>query len=388
MNAPALHEDEVAAPVPEPGRAPGSAIAGATHAVAAGAPNNFDVIRMIAATGVLVSHSFPLHSNRPDPLQLVMHGIPIGEIAVNVFFVVSGYLVCQSWTSDPTLWRFLVRRALRLCPALYAAIVISAFVAGPLLTSLPQAQYWRSPLTWENLRGFGIFGVRGSLPGVFEHSFYPFAFNGPLWTIRIEAACYLILAACGLVGMLRSRLFTVVIAVAFTLGYLGMLGDPPRYQAILILNMDMLSLFRLAALFFAGAAFFMCRALVPRLPLLALLVLPGLVAVSATPFFPLAFQVAFPYAVLCLALTPTRWLSQYGRLGDYSYGMYLFAWPVQQTVMQAGGGQFSLLSYIAVCFAITFTLSFASWHLLEKYALSKKPRSRGGTAGELPSLGA
>lgn len=348
--------------------------------------NNFDLVRMLAASAVLVSHSYPIWGRRPDPLQLVMNGVPIGEIAVSVFFVISGYLVCQSWVFDPHPLRYLARRALRLLPALYVTLLVSTFVAGPLLTSLPARDYWASPMTWDYLRGFGVFWLQGSLPGVFADSFYPLAFNGPLWTIRIEAACYIVLMGLGVLGVLRSRLFTVLAAAACIGTYLAIHARAGTFQAVSILYMDALSLSRLAALFFSGAALYQCRDLVPRLPWVAVLVLGLLMAIASSPYYPLAFHLAFPYAILCLALTPLPVLSRFGRFGDFSYGTYLFAWPVQQAVMSAWGHALPLWGYIAVSLAITVALAAASWHLIEKRALARKPRARGLPSAQAPAL--
>lgn len=338
--------------------------------------NNFDFIRFVAALSVLVSHSYPIWGGVHDPLQPLMNGFTIGEVAVSVFFVVSGYLVAQSWGSDPNIFRFLARRLLRLCPALYTLILISTFVAGPLLTSLPLHDYLASSMTWNYLKGFGLLWVQGQLPGVFEASFYPLAFNGPLWTIPIETSCYLILLIGGILGFSRSPFTSLILGVGTAFLSVVVSADVDYYKNFHFVHMDVVSFLKLAALFFLSASIFHYRVYIPRLTGVAVAMLVVIFFSSGTRFFDLIFLIFFPYAILCLAFIPNKTISQFGKFGDYSYGMYLYAWPVQQAVMQFFGVGLSFFAYVLISALITLFFAYLSWHCVEKCALRLKPINR------------
>jgi peptidoglycan/LPS O-acetylase OafA/YrhL len=336
--------------------------------------NNFNLIRMLAAAAVIVSHSYPLRGEIWDPLQYVMNGVPLGQMAVDTFFVISGYLICQSWILDPNPVRFMERRALRLMPALAVVLLLSVFVIGPVFTTLPLADYFRSPVTWDYLRGLGVVWLAPSLPGVFPAGAYPFAFNGPLWTIRIEAACYLLLFIAGMAGVLRSRYLTLATFLVLTYFRFHLAHHPERYGHLIVLNMGVPVMVELASIFFAGATFFLWRDSIPMKPGLALVLGLSLVPLAYHPAFWYVFQFVFPYAVLCLALTPAGALSRYGAWGDFSYGTYLIGWPVQQALLNTAGASLPMVWYILSALAITIALSAILWHTVEKKALALKPR--------------
>ena len=109
-----------------------------------GSGNAFDFIRVVAALAVLYSHSFPLFG-LPEPSHA---GQTLGSLAVAIFFAVSGFLVCQSWLRDPDVYRFTLRRALRIMPGLIVAVAFTAFVAGALDTRLPLSEYFTARGTW------------------------------------------------------------------------------------------------------------------------------------------------------------------------------------------------------------------------------------------------
>ena len=140
-------------------------------------PNNFDFVRLVAASMVLYSHHFILAGRPPEP---TVFGITsFGHFAVIMFFSLSGYLVTQSWQSDPHIFRFAMRRILRIWPALTAVVAFCALILGPMVTSAPLPEYFESSGTWNyflNLTMTAVF----YLPGVFEHNFYAFSVNGSL----------------------------------------------------------------------------------------------------------------------------------------------------------------------------------------------------------------
>ncbi|MEO5852625.1 MAG: acyltransferase, partial [Nocardioides sp.] len=173
--------------------------------------NNFDILRLLAAWAVLVSHSFGL-LGEPEPLHQL--GSSLGAVGVLIFFAVSGLLIRRSWDYDPSPRDFWTKRALRLLPALAVVSLVTAFVLGPLVTTAGLGTYLGSWQTW-------VYPVRitllvpfgASLPGVFEDNLYAGAVNGPLWSLPVEVFAYLGLALLGMSRLLGRRWLLVGLSV-------------------------------------------------------------------------------------------------------------------------------------------------------------------------------
>lgn len=354
---------------------------------ATGRDNNFDVLRLLAATMVLVSHSF-LVSGATEP---AIGRWPLGTLGVEIFFAISGFLIMMSWSRRPGLRGFAVRRGLRIVPALVVAVVTCAFVLGPLVTRLSPSSYFRDAATpayvSDNLAAVGTGGaahrVDLELPGVFETS-PDTAVNRPLWTLPIEVQAYATVAALGVVGLLTG--FVGLAAAAFFLlsvapGAVGLplVGAPLEF----LRGADGLAA-HLLAVFFVSALFYRHRDRVPLRLDLALVAAVAAVAALGTPFERPVLVVAIPYLVLIAAYRSWGGLRALTRPGDVSYGIYLLAFPAQQTIFHLwGGGGPTPLELALSAFAISYLLALASWHGVEKRALHLKHRwtsPRGETA--------
>lgn len=168
-------------------------------------PNNFDFVRLVAASLVIWGHAYPLLD---EPGLPALMGSSIHTFAVKVFFVVSGYLIVASWVREPDPLRYTMKRGLRILPALFVVVILSAFVLGPLVSNLSLAEYFASPVLLGYLRNI-LLNIRYSLPGVFEDNIYPHAVNGSLWTLPVEATMYLFVLLLGVVTFWSSsRMFT------------------------------------------------------------------------------------------------------------------------------------------------------------------------------------
>ena len=350
--------------------------------------NNFDLARLVAALCVLVSHSFSIsgHSGGEPLYAFTDHTLSLGTLAVFVFFIMSGYLITQSWSADPHAARFLLRRLLRILPALYAFLLISTVIIGPICTSLSLREYFSRANVVTYLGQIGVFGIQGGLPGVFEHNPLPLAFNGSLWSIRVEVACYILALICGMCGILRFRLGVTLIAVLLMGAYVY-----SRYyveREYWLLNMELHQSLDVVVYFFVGSALFLWGARVRYSPVLSVVIGALVFAVLRGDWLRLALLAVLPYAVLSLALAPTRVTAGIGRYGDYSYGIYIWAFPVQQMVMYCLHGRISLPLFILMSTFLTLMCAFASWYLIERPALRLKPRrlpaERQGQAEAVP----
>lgn len=339
--------------------------------------NAFDLLRLIGALLVLVDHSWVLSGHLA--LLPVASGTGFGGIGVDIFFLISGFLIPSSWLSDPSFVRFAVRRGLRIYPAFFVIIVLLTFVLGPLLTTLPLGSYLTSSDTYVFLgRNLLIFPMSFHLPGVFHDLPFPDAIDGSLWTIPVEVLCYVGVALLGTAWLLGKRIVLVVLATAaLTLTtYIHITG----YHGLLIPHLLNYNAAEPITLFVIGT---LVRALRPRgIPpwWAPLLLIPVWFACWGTPLANLAAILAVACATLVISFRSPLWLHHPTRRYDLSYGTYVIAFPVEQCLVHFGLRQPVLLLLASIL--IVLPLAALSWRCIERPALRIKPQRAGSGAGK------
>lgn len=336
--------------------------------------NAFDALRIGAAIAVLYGHSYPLYGQlEPRPME----GQTIGSLAVAVFFSLSGFLVCQSWLSDASLLRFSMRRALRIFPGLFIVTVVTALVIGPAFSTLPSAEYFRSKEVWIYIVSSASALGNPSLPGVFENNPYPNAVNGSLWTLRYEIIMYACLAVAGkLVGKQHLKaacpalLGTLALIWLWTNAHANMSVQLPLLWRLTELNVDRIAY--LGAFFFAGACALVYREHIRLSPVGASMMLATLAFIPSATVVMMLLWIAIPYAVCSFAFHSPAWVSRANGY-DYSYGIYIYAFPVQQAVSLLGQRHgWPWIYVLSISAAVTTIAAALSWYLVEKPALSFK----------------
>lgn len=325
--------------------------------------NSFDLARMVAAACVLVSHSFALTGN-PEPM---IGSAKLGTVAVWVFFAMSGYLVAQSWDQHPRLSAFLAKRVLRIFPALIVVVVSSTVLLG-LISDLPYLEYVKDPTTGAYLNNIMLFNTSYTLPGVFTDNLYPVAVNGSLWTLAYEVTMYGALAALGVLGGLRRHRLVVAWAVLLVLNALMMVPSLAARVTWSVFYLDPHFLLPLALMFCSGALLQALGARA-RYPLaawpLALIAFGGFSTLWPT-LTPVAAGFLLGYGVL--GFCHLHQFSGFGKFGDFSYGVYLYAFVIQQVVGHATHTADPLVM-IALALPLSIAAGALSWHLVEKPAL-------------------
>jgi peptidoglycan/LPS O-acetylase OafA/YrhL len=320
------------------------------------AANGFDHLRLIAAALVVVHHVRVLNGAAPwmigwgpDPL-----GPDLGTLGVGIFFVISGYLVTASLRRTPGVGAFLAKRVLRIAPGLLAALLLTAFVLGPLVSGLPVADYFggAAPLLYV-LNNLSLYAVTYELPGVFSDAPYPDVVNGSLWSLRLEFTAYLGLAALGALRLVRAPVLAGLALLAggafMVVHFTGLdaRGDLARLASLATLN---------GWLFLCGAALEAFRAKPPAwTATIGLALLP-------TP----AWFLGLPLAVVALGRMTAPRLP-----ADLSYGLYIYSFPLQQVL--AEHGRLNVLTSLA----LTLPFAAVSWFLVEKPTLRLKARLPG-----------
>lgn len=332
--------------------------------------NRFDFLRLLAAWLVLFSHCYPLAGHKlGEPLARSTGIETWGGVGVAIFFVLSGYLVTLSLQRSPTLLEFARRRALRIYPALVTVCLLSVLLLGPWMTVLPLADYFGAKPTWQYLQTATAWQVRYGLPGVFTTNVYAGTINGALWSLPFEIGCYAALALVSVLPLPLRWKAALVCAGLFVLGLLHLLLAAAGKPALLAIDSQWL---KLGFYFSLGSVFACWRAqLRPRLwPAFALL--GAALLARGQPF-------QFPLFALGLGML-TLWLALYGawlprvpaRLGDWSYGAYLYGFPVQQVLSHYKLYEAGFWVYVVASTVVTFALAALSWHLVEKQALRWK----------------
>lgn len=335
--------------------------------IAGGRDNNFNLIRMIAATGVLVSHAYPiaLGPRAPQPWAQTLGGLPLGSVCVYVFFAISGYFIAQSFENSASLRRFLAARALRLFPALVVVLALTVAAAGTFVTTAPPSAFWPDAARYF-ARNVTLFFLQYPLAGVFEDNPFGPAINGSLWTLNYEVLCYAGVFVAGVAGVLRRPLLVAVgVATAVVLH---------ATAPMLPLHYRLDRLIELGTPFAIGVGLFVWRGQAPLDLRLALVLALAAALLRDTAAFRTVFVVALSYGVFWLGCAPSALLQRYNRLGDYSYGMYIYAFPIQQLL--AWHGVRTAEANMALALPLTLCCAVLSWVLIEKPALALKRSSR------------
>jgi peptidoglycan/LPS O-acetylase OafA/YrhL len=332
--------------------------------------NNFDALRALAASAVILTHAILLATGQldADPLARVTQGtVTLGVAGVFVFFVVSGYLVTESWERAPSLPRFAAKRGLRIYPALFVCVLLLTFALGPAVTRLALGDYLGAYGTWDFLvANLLLHTDHNSLPGVWLSSGdNGTILNGPLWSLPVEVAMYAMVAGLGLLRAIRLP----VLGLLFAIGLICLHYDTTRYYEFIGSVGWMLSFF------VAGMVFYKLRAAAWILhPLAAFASLLVLVASAPLGLFLLACPIFGAHLVLFLARYRNFSVLPAARFGDLSYGLYIYGWPVEQTLLYLRPGLDPMMLF-AVAWPLTAAIAFLSWHLVEKRALRWKPGS-------------
>lgn len=333
--------------------------------------NNFDAIRMLAALSVLISHQYAL-TGLAEPMILGV--ATLGGLGVMVFFSISGFLVAQSWMADPCVWRFLLKRLLRIWPALAIVVVLSAVVMGAIVSTLSAGEYFAHPLFRAYFRNLH-FMLSDKLPMQFSGNAKPDWINGSLWTIPLELKCYVALCALGLLGGFKRVPMLPLLALAGATAYFMLL---PQIAHIGFLRWlpDKAYVILLGLFFLAGAALqrFSYRTTRRRpltVPLLFSCLACGIAVVARQPM--LALWLAVPSLTVAAGQAATPFLRRFGRFGDLSYGMYLYAFPVQQLLIWIYKDRLPWSAMLCMSVLLTAMCAFFSWHFVEKWALRWKP---------------
>lgn len=335
--------------------------------VASGRNNNLNLIRMMAAAAVIITHAYPI-TQGPGVLQPLeaKTGVTIGVMGLYAFFAISGFLIADSFQRSRTLWHFVAARFLRLYPALVVVLLLTVLVLGPATTTLAASEYFRSSGTLTYVPfNLSLAFLQYELPGVFLTNPNPGPINGSLWTLVHEVACYTGLAVLGLLGVLTHRWRLAGALLLYGAFWVSVTIVGVSTSASLVL------LSELSLPFVIGATLYCLKDRI-RLSWLVLAMLVVLVNITGQQLDGrLAVVAAISYGVFVVGHRVKGPVLRYNRLGDYSYGTYIYGYPVQQTLVWIIPGMTALANWV-MSLVVAVGLAAVSWHVVEMPSLARK----------------
>lgn len=336
--------------------------------------NGIGFLRLLFAVAVVWDHSNSLGGFTAGPITRLTHeGTHEGYLAVGGFFVLSGFLITRSFGGSGGILPFLWHRFLRIFPGFWVCLIVSAFVLAPLIFFAEHRTFHGlfnpsdGPIGFVANNWF-LFVYQKTVGGPYFWLNQPYLLNGPLWTLRHEFACYLAVGVLGILGLLKRRILILIVcfelyisasALAWKIGLHSTMWVVPR-------------LFEMFAFFACGAAAYLFRDVIPVRwsiavagTLLVLITLP-------TRAYEFALLPVFAYLTLFAAAKVP--LKSFDRYIDLSYGVYLYAFPIQQLFATCRVNALGFSAYFLSSLGAAMIFAVGSWFLVERPSLSLKSR--------------
>lgn len=333
--------------------------------------NNFDFLRFLFALLVVVSHSYPLSGDNESSqwIYKITNGqIILAQIGLSGFFIISGYFIFQSLERSKDLLDYFKKRFLRLFPALAVVLILCLILVPfvyegnvPFLKNI--AVYTYVPFN------LSLFGFQSIIKGVFDTNAYH-AINGSLWTIRYEFSLYIALALLFFIRI-QKQLVTFMLLVVFTIFLLLYIFCLNRFGGSSLFGLQGIHILNLGTFFISGSllASLQFEKIKHKSIILGISIL---ILVLSLYFkcYESVKHLVFPIVVLLIGFTPLPFICTFGKFGDMSYGIYIYSFPIQQTLMY----YYKMDTYSLLIYSVLLSIGFGyiSWHLIEKRALKYK----------------
>lgn len=322
--------------------------------------NQFNFLRFFAAFLVFYGHGFVLIG---QPHNAILDH----TIGLHMFFAISGYLISMSWDKEPKLLPFFKKRILRIFPALIFVVLFSVFVLGSIFTTHELGEYFSNEYVYIYLKNIFLH-ISYYLPGVFEHNPVPNAVNGSLWSLPAEFMMYILVAVIGLFGR-YAKFLSVLIFLSLML--LSVNWASKTTDVIVFYNTDVKAIVLAAAYFWGGATiyhfninrFFCFESFVVAFILLMFLH-------QWIDVYAYAIIIILPFLTLAFGFSESKFLRIFNK-ADYSYGIYIWAFPVQQSLYYCFPNNGAIF-HLVIGFLITLFFAAFSWHCIEKPSLKLK----------------
>jgi peptidoglycan/LPS O-acetylase OafA/YrhL len=334
--------------------------------------NNFDFLRLLFAVFVIVSHSYPLSGSKTcDWLCDVTNGkVEFSYIGVKGFFIISGYLIFQSLLRSKNLVDYFWKRFLRLFPALLIVLLLTIILAPIVYES--NVYYFENKSIYSYIyKNFSLFRLQYGIPGVFERNIYGTAINGSLWTICYEFTMYILLS-CLIVFKSNRKFLGALFLIFYSIFFVFFFFYKNNFS-FNFYNLQSSLLAELGLFFLGGSLLALMNFKQFKFIKISILV-SGILVLFSELFIsdPLIFRVLlWPVLIIGLGIQSTMYINCIGqKIGDLSYGIYIYGFPIQQTLMHYFNLEALGLMFLSIPISMLF--GYLSWHLIEVKILEFK----------------
>ena len=326
--------------------------------------NNFNFLRLVGAALVIFSHCYYVTGKSiSEPVNVVMGGrLEASGFGLCIFFFISGFFVTKSACTSKNISLFLKKRIFRIYPALITIVLLTVFFLGPFFTSLSSGTYFSNRETWLYLFTATAIRIRNNLPGVFtEPGFFIGSVNASLWTIALEIFLYASIALFLVSNLIKKRCLFALLSAAIVLTcFLSLLLNP---------GMDFfyVKYFNLVGIFYLGSFVYISSATKKQV----LFILIFSLLMYSPVYFINEYTLKADFLLLVIVSLTVYFIGFAKKIplrvdNDISYGLYIFAFPIQQAVFKLTHFNPSISLQLALTFAITVPLAFLSWLFIEK----------------------
>jgi peptidoglycan/LPS O-acetylase OafA/YrhL len=333
--------------------------------------NNFNILRLIFASTVIISHSYPLTNNEEIFSVITSNQIDLGVLSVNIFFIISGYLIFNSLFKSKTVYNYVWKRFLRLYPGLIVNLIIALLVV--LIVNTSANIFAQLDFYTYFPRNLSLYGIQHQIKNVFEQNPYPKkAINGSLWTLSYEFTMYILIIPFIFFKKANKNITLILLLTIFMLAFYFNLFRPGFLKnSFNIINLESRSFYRLLLFFISGSIMnyinldkLKSNKVIFAITFILLASLYGNIYKYISP-------VLLPFLIILIGLSYNKFLWNFTeKLGDISYGVYIYGFLIQQILMN----YFKLEPLYLMLFSLilTYIIASLSWHYIEKKALEYK----------------
>lgn len=331
--------------------------------------NNFDFLRLLFASLVVFSHSFPLTKNPQILSEVTNNQINLGGLSVNVFFIMSGFLIMNSLKRSKSSINYLWKRILRLFPGLIVLTIITLIVLPLYYIG---SNIFLEKTYWTYLPNvLSLYRVQYTVSGIFKDNPYPNAINGSLWSLSYEFTMYLFLLLLFTIKK-KTKILLFVLVIAFVCSYIFYVKYPDLFKNYFgFFWLDSEKLYMLSTYFLGGSllTMFNLERINNRIVKVTLTIL--IVLSIYFNYYALAAPIFLTVLIILIANSYNKILNFIPKkIGDISYGVYIYGFLIQQSLMNYF--KLNAITLFLISISITYIISYFSWHYIEKKALRYK----------------
>lgn len=328
--------------------------------------NNFTILRLLAALAVVVSHAVFLRTgNKADEIFSGASVYNLGDHAVNVFFVLSGLTVAASLDRSQDPLQFLTARLIRIFPGLIVCTALLV-IFGIIVTECNPVAYLADARVWKYfLKTMSLSTGSAELPGVFSTNPYPAVVNASLWTLKFELLCYFLLASAGVLNLFKKAYLAWLLPIGFLLSSAFLIykfdGKADQFEQFA----------RFWLCFSFGVGLFVFRNTIKISWSLGFFLAALMSVTLGSAWDRVISPVAAGYGAVLLGSVPLPGLRSFTNKVDLSYGVYIFSWPISQTLLFAMPDISTSGLVISSC-GLAISAAVLSWNLVEKPSLDAR----------------